>query len=140
MLLVAYQGEASMAERLDPAITTWRKLIRSLAERHHDGHYYPMAARVRVSAGLVHQWKKGIVKAPTLDSIVRVCAAYDLELMDVIRFGAPRQRPARPIGGGSSHDGTPLVSLAETMSRLSDAVARWLHVLWCPPLPLPTTV
>jgi hypothetical protein len=46
----------------------------------------------------------------------------------------------RPIAGGSSDDGTPPVSIAEAVSRLSDAVARWLRYLLCPPMPMTATV
>lgn len=118
-----------MAERLDPSITTWRKLIHTLAARHHDGHYYPIAARVRVSAGLVDQWKRGVVRTPSLTSVMKVARAYDLELIDLVALAGGR-RMSRPISGGSSADGTPPLSIAEALSLLSDIVRRWLRHPW----------
>jgi len=92
---------------------TWAEMIRWLAERHHGGHIYPIAARVQVSAGLVDQWAKGIVKTPSFESVTKVCAAYGLELLLMMHFAAPPamrkhmapkppRRPKKaPLSGGS---------------------------------------
>jgi hypothetical protein len=96
------------------------------------------------------------VRRPTLETVLKFCQAYGLEPTDVLKLTAPslpaaaaaflrkpvkrKAPPPHPIGGGSNHDGTPLASLAETMSRLSDAVKNWLRSLWYVPVPLTTTV
>jgi hypothetical protein len=117
-----------MAERIGPEFKSWKALIRSLAERYHDGHFYPMAARVQVSSGLVDQWKRGVVRTPSLGSIYKVASAYNLEPLDLLRFG-------RPLGGGSIFGRTlPLPPLADVLPLIRQA---WRY-LWGPGWLCPT--
>jgi DNA-binding transcriptional regulator YdaS (Cro superfamily) len=45
---------------------TFQELIRDLALRYHRGRFLPMASRIGVSSALVDQWKRGIVRRPSL--------------------------------------------------------------------------
>lgn len=70
---------------------TWAEVIRALAERHHEGHFYPIAKRLKVSSGTVLQWRDGTIQRPSPAMIARVCEAYELRLADIwpIVYGAP---------------------------------------------------
>lgn len=59
-------------------VTSFRDLVRWIAAEYHSGKFYPIAGRVGVSAGLVDQWKRGAVKRPSIDSVTKLCRAYDL--------------------------------------------------------------
>lgn len=74
-----------------PAVPDFPALIAWLAAREHDGHVYPMAKRIGVSSALVDQWKHGVTKRPTLESLYKLCEAYDLDLNDVLPLVAGRR-------------------------------------------------
>lgn len=130
-------------------VRTFRALIHWLAERYHGGHFFPMAERIGVSSALVDQWQRGVVKRPTIVSVEKLCAAYDLELVVVLRLvTSPPPRPTRkplPIAGGSDAfpiqqgPGTPGTPPLESHPNPLPLIGpRWLAWLWpmrpCPQL------
>lgn len=60
-------------------VTDFRALIHWIAEEYHAGHFYPIAARTGVSAGLIDQWKRGIVGKPRPESVAKLLRAYPLD-------------------------------------------------------------
>src|SRR5262245_41936536 len=114
---------------MTPDIETFPALVRWLAETHHDGVIYQVAQKVGISPALADRWSKGLVQRPSMDSVMKLVNAYGLDLAEVLRLrGGPlppeaikllapvRRKKLRPIGGGSSNDGTlPLPALGDVL-------------------------
>lgn len=71
------------------------ELARRIAETQHAGNYYAMAKRLQVSTGLVYQWKDGLVKRPSPDSLMKLSDAYGLDYSALVLLTTPRPKPAR---------------------------------------------
>lgn len=92
-----------MPRTLPPrSVRTFPQLIRWLADAYHDGVLFAISGKTGVSPALVNLWVKGHVGQPRLESIERLCDAYDLEF-DYVR-GLVR---GRPIAGGAAAAATP---------------------------------
>jgi transcriptional regulator with XRE-family HTH domain len=75
---------------MDPDTQTFDALIRWLAATYHDGVIYQMAQRVGISPALADRWSKGLVQRPTMASVQKLCRAYDLDLVSILRLpGGP---------------------------------------------------
>lgn len=123
-------------------VKTYKALIRWLAERHHAGHFFPMAERIGVSSALVDQWKRGVVKNPTIESITKLCLAYDLDLLAVLRLVTARiSRPPRDlssISGGSALGSTPQVrDKIDDLPLIRRILRGYIRALLWPTLPQP---
>jgi transcriptional regulator with XRE-family HTH domain len=121
-------------------IETFPALVRWIAEQHHGGVIYQLAQRVGISPALADRWSKGLVQHPTMDSVMKFCRAYGLDLAEVLRLRGgplppeaikllaplPRRKKLRPIGGGSSMDGTLPLPALEDVLPLIGRLLRWL--------------
>lgn len=83
-------------------VKSFPDLIRALADEHHGGKVLPMAERTGLSPAILARWYHGQTREPTLDSLLKLCAAYHLEVVDVLALVARRRRPTAPIAGGSA--------------------------------------
>lgn len=100
-------------------VRTIGALVHWIADTYHDGAVYPIAARTRLSPGILARWAGDSVKTPRLDSVVRFADAYQLNSQDVLTLvyrsleldlarqrklitnEIKRRRPRGPIAGGS---------------------------------------
>lgn len=65
-------------------VRDFQGLIHWLAAEYHAGHFYPIAARTGVSAGLIDQWKRGVVGRPKPESVAKLLKAYPLDAQWVL--------------------------------------------------------
>jgi len=65
-------------------VRTIGALVHWIADTYHDGAVYPIAARTRLSPGILARWAGDSVKTPRLDSVVRFADAYQLNSQDVL--------------------------------------------------------
>lgn len=101
-----------------PRFKDFGALILWLAEKHHDGAIYPMAARTGLSPAILDRWSKNNVKNPSPASLQKLCDAYGLDLYAVadLAAGRPSRRGlgkalaafafALSIGGVPAYAGT----------------------------------
>ena len=101
-------------------VRTIGELVRWIADTHHEGAVFPIAARARLSAAIIARWGHDAVKTPRLDSVIQLAEAYSLDSRDVLtlvyraledelarqrklmtRELTRRRRPRAPIAGGS---------------------------------------
>lgn len=111
-------------------------LIRWLAERHHNGKVLPMAQPTGISPAMLSRWYHGQVTRPTLDTLVKLCRAYDLNVLDVLALlgVAPppptaRKRPRRPVpiaGGSDAALPLPTAETVDDMLLIGSWWRRWL--------------
>ena len=88
-------------------------LIRWIAEMHHEGKLHPVAERAGIGWTTVHQWSRGIIRNPGIVTVWKLCAAYDLDLMDVLTLF----RPPPPPRGRRKPDPLPAVILPNPEAR-----------------------
>lgn len=62
------------------AVRDFPALIRWIAEAHHGGRPFHIAGRLRISSGTVWHWLSRTIQTPQLDTLRRLCRAYDLDL------------------------------------------------------------
>src|SRR5262245_41992787 len=104
------RGESPMP--IPPHVKDFASLIRWLADTYHGGHVYPISKRAGVSSAITDRWRHGVIRQPRLETVRKVCDAYNLSFSAVIRLlasaafimgamgGVPAPAAANPWGGG----------------------------------------
>lgn len=76
-----------------PTVNGFAGLIRWLLESQHSGNVSDLARRIGVSQAAASKWKHDDNIAPTLETLAKIAAAYQIDFYEVIAAVAP----ARPF-------------------------------------------
>jgi len=79
-------------------------LIRSIAERDHEGVVMRIAEELDVSTALLNQWVHGLVKHPSTKNLYKLSQRYGIPFMDLVALVAQR-RESVPLGKAPRRQG-----------------------------------
>jgi len=80
-----------MGQKRELDWTDFPSLVRSIAERDHEGVVVRIAAELDVSTALLNQWVHGLVKSPSTKNLFKLSQRYGVPFMDLIALVARRQ-------------------------------------------------
>src|SRR3990167_6672019 len=67
-----------------PNVESFTELVQWIVKTHHADVVLSMATKTGVSQAMLNRWYHGQAKHPTLETIVKVCSAYDFDPRDVM--------------------------------------------------------